>query len=529
MADVTITYAQEAQFRRWATDPVAFCCEAVKIESTVTEVIDGKEVTKRGRVVPLNLHDRPYQVDCIEKFLQNDLCTVLKARQIGLTTIACALALWLLLFHENRFILVLSKSDGDAKKFLRRIRRMYERLDPWVKARAPQPKKKFGVQEAEFTNGSSIYSYTSASDHGRGDTPTEVFLDEVGKMKNADDSWSDLRPATEDGGKLWIFGTADGYRDWFHLKWMEWEKDPEICDIFYGWEAVPGRDGAWAAKMRRELGEAKFLREYPATPEEAFQSSGSNVFSVEVLTEIVPDEPRRYRIERGPTGMLDLMEEATHTDEFGLFIYEKPIDGARYLTAADPSEGLVGGDPSVIQVLRWSRHEIVQAAVYRGRLEPDEFAEMDHWVSLLYNRASVAVERNNHGSTVLSRMRQLRTPNVIRGGANRPGLWTGPGSKATNIAVTRKALSDKHLILRDRRTIEELMGFQERMTAAGNPQYEGTEHDDHVDALCIGVGYAVANAPYERVAEPPPVEEPPPAFSLDWFESRRVPARSRII
>ncbi len=322
MADVTITYAQEAQFRRWATDPVAFCCEAVKIESTVTEVIDGTEVTKRGRVVPLNLHDRPYQVDCIEKFLQNDLCTVLKARQIGLTTIACALALWLLLFHENRFILVLSKSDGDAKKFLRRIRRMYERLDPWVKARAPQPKKKFGVQEAEFTNGSSIYSYTSASDHGRGDTPTEVFLDEVGKMKNADDSWSDLRPATEDGGKLWIFGTADGYRDWFHLKWMEWEKDPEICDIFYGWEAVPGRDEAWAAKMRRELGEAKFLREYPATPEEAFQSSGSNVFSVEVLTEIVPDEPRRYRIERGPTGMLDLMEEATHTDEFGLFIYE---------------------------------------------------------------------------------------------------------------------------------------------------------------------------------------------------------------
>lgn len=502
--DISITLHQEAQFRSWAKDPEKFFREVVTISN------------EKAEIVPFDFDNRPYQKDCLERFLSNQLAIVLKARQIGLTTVACGIALWKLLFFENRFILVLSKNDEDAKKFLRRIRLMYDRLPAWVKARAPRVIGKWGKHEAEFANGSVIYSATSASDHGRGDTPTDVFLDEVGKMKNQDDSWSALYPAIDAGGNLWMFGTADGYRDWFHLRWLEWEEDPDIEAIFYPWMVIPGRDEAWASKARRRLGENLFMREYPATPDEAFRSSGKGVFSIEVLDEIETWANERYRIERAENGAFILAREATDADEFGLFVFEHPDPEAKYLTSADPAEGLVESDPSVIQVLKWKHGSIDQVAVYRGLTDPEELADLNHQLAAIYGRATVLVERNNHGGTMLKRLARLRTPNVVRGTGGRPGVVTSKATKGTDIALTRTGLAEGTIKVRDERTLQELYSFQEKKTPAGNVIYAGTEHDDHVDALCKGAGYALVHAPLEQpVDEVVPTDEDLPQFSLD--------------
>ncbi len=526
-SEIKISFQQEAQFRAWSKDPVLFCREAIKIESVVVEEVDGKEVKRPGKIVPFEVRD--YQEDCISRFLRSQICAVLKARQIGLTTTACALALWLLLFQENRFILVLSKNDTDAKKFMRRIKNMYKRLPAWVRARGPQLlRNRWGVQEAEFDNGSVIFSATSASDHGRGDTPTHVFLDEVGKMRNQEESWSSLVPAIDAGGNLWMFGTAEGFRDWFHLKWMEWEKDEETDTIFYGWDVVEDRDENWATKMRRKLGEALFRREYPSTAEEAFVTSGSNVFSIEVLNEVDVWPPRRYQLGRDVNGYLELIPEPNDTDEFGFFVFEPPTANARYVVSGDPSEGLVDGDPSVLQVLRWQGNLLTQVAVLRGLFDPDDFADMAHRIALFYNRATVVIERNNHGISVLKRLVVNHTPNIIRARDRKLGLWTSASSKAANIVTTRKALAEQTLILRDQRTIDELMGFQEILTANGNVQYKGSDHDDHVDALCLGVGYAVPNTPRDRPAEPPEQTQQAHPYSLEGLMGRRVSRKQHI-
>lgn len=510
-SDITISPQQELQFRSWAKDPVKFCCDAVRI------------LTPRGKVVPFDMEQRPYQIDCMRRFVSSQICAVLKARQIGLTTVACGLALWLLLFQPNRFVLVLSKNDEDAKKFLKRIKGMYERLPGWVRARGPQVVGRWGSRQAEFDNGSVIYSATSGSDHGRGDTPTDVFLDEAGFMRNQEDSWSALLPAVEEGGHLRIFGTAKGFRDWFHRRWMEWVDDPDVDDIFYGWDSIPGRDQEWADRMRRKLGEAKFKREYPATAEEAFQTSGSMVFSPEVLLELAAWEPRRCEIVRREDGTFGLLDAEPSSDLQGLFVYEPPVPDAKYLTWADPAEGLSAeddeatGDYSAIQVLRWKHGAIEQVATYRARMDPEDLADLDHQLSLLYNRALVLVERNNHGHTMLKRLARNRTPNIVFD-KGKPGLWTSASSKATDIAVTRKALADGHLLVRDQATIDELFGFQEKKTTGGNIKYEGAEFDDLVDALCGGCGYAVAHAPYDQPEKTaPPEDEPPHPYSLDGF------------
>ena len=500
-----LTPEQVLAFRSWDQDPFSFLESAVKI------------IDPMGNVVPFEL--RGYQRDCLERFIANRQCVVLKARQIGLTTCACGLALHLLLFRENRFILVLSKSDGDAKKFMRRIKGMYNRLPEWVKALSPQLVGKWGTQQAEFTNGSVIFSATSASSHGRGDTPTDVFLDEVGKMRNQEDSWTALVPALSGGGSFRIFGTAEGYRNWFHKKWLQWEKEHDVDTIFYGWRVVDGRDDEWAAKMRRELGDSKFRQEFPETAEEAFITSGSTVFSMELLESLEPLTGVRSTISRTDNGMLTLVREPTQDDLFGFFVYQPPEDGAKYVVSCDPSEGLVDGDPSVAQVLRFAANDIEQVAVLRGRHDPEKFAELCHYIAIFYNRALVVVERNNHGMTVLKRMFRLRTPNVVST-SGKPGIWTSSQSKASAISDTRSMLADGRLQIVDGPTIEELMEFQESINEkTGFISYAGSNHDDHVDALCLGASYALRSSPIHQ--EQPPPEEPDetPMFSLDWFLS----------
>lgn len=516
-----ITAEQELDWRRWGKDPIAFIDEAVQV------------LNPRGKWV--KVEQREYQRDCLRKFITRQVCCVLKARQIGLTTVACCLALWLLLFNEDRFILVLSKNDEDAKKFLRRIKLMYTHLPAWVRERGPSIVGKWGVKQVEFSNGSFIFSATSASDHGRGDTPTDIFLDEIGFMRNPDDAWSALTPAMEEGGNMRIFGTAKGYKSWYHKKWVEWSDDPDIETIFYGWQVMENRDEAWANRLRRRLGEALFRQEYPSTAEEAFVTSGAQVFSVEVLESIERTTITEPLNILPPDYVFEIVEQAKAVDGMGLFVFEEPQAGVKYLLAADPSEGLVDGDPSVFHVLKWEGRQLDQVAVFRSRFEPNDFADAARVVAKWFSGPSLGVwlgvERNNHGYSVLKRLLGRKVPNVI-GEQKKPGLWTSDTSKASCIVSAKAMLAEGEIIIRDAVTLDEFYGFQEKRRSSGTVYYEGAGHDDHVDPLCMIAGYVDRQIPLEVVEEEEATTEDRPGggeaqpFSLDWFRGR-VP-RGRV-
>jgi hypothetical protein len=65
----------------------------------------------------------------------NRLVVVLKARQLGLTWLVLAFALWLLLFHPIATVLLFSRRDDEATDLLAvRLRGMYDRLPAFLKA-----------------------------------------------------------------------------------------------------------------------------------------------------------------------------------------------------------------------------------------------------------------------------------------------------------------------------------------------------------------------------------------------------------
>ena len=67
----------------------------------------------RGRVL-FDLYK--YQKNALIDFESNDYNIVLKGRQIGISTLVAGYALWLMLFHNDKNILVIATKQETAKR-----------------------------------------------------------------------------------------------------------------------------------------------------------------------------------------------------------------------------------------------------------------------------------------------------------------------------------------------------------------------------------------------------------------------------
>jgi hypothetical protein len=77
----------------------------------------------------------PQQRRVAQLLQENRLVVVLKARQLGLTWMVLAFALWLLLFYPIATVLLFSRRDDEAADLLAvRLRGLHDRLPAWLKA-----------------------------------------------------------------------------------------------------------------------------------------------------------------------------------------------------------------------------------------------------------------------------------------------------------------------------------------------------------------------------------------------------------
>lgn len=142
----------------------------------------------------------------------------------------------------------------------------------------------------------------------------------------------------------------------------------------------------WYFDKRLELKDLIY-QEYPCTEEQAFLYSGKPYFDVELLDlELM----KNYQI-------LEILNGGD------IEIYEKPVLGERYVIGSDVAEGLDEADNSSFFILNVRTGEEVANGEYT--LTPDNHARVLDKYSRLYNNALIAVERNNHGHSVLNTLR----------------------------------------------------------------------------------------------------------------------------
>ena len=252
---------------------------------------------------------------------------ILKARQLGFTTLVCMLWLDYALFNENVNCGIVAQSDTAATAFFRdKVKFAYEHLDPELKEMFPL--RADSSNELIFDhNGSSIRvatSFASATLH-------RLLVSEYGKIcaqypEKANEIVIGTLPTVPENGITIIESTGEGSEGDFHArvkiarKLQQEEKTPTIKDFvlhFYPWfiddtyemepegVIITPEDNAYFAKIEQEMeakinirkrawyvstrengfsgDEIKMYSQYPSTPDEPFfVSSEGNYFIKEM-------------------------------------------------------------------------------------------------------------------------------------------------------------------------------------------------------------------------------------------------------
>ncbi|MDD4690585.1 MAG: hypothetical protein PHE51_12695 [Eubacteriales bacterium] len=237
------------------------------------------------------------QKTALEAFKNERLNIVLKARQLGLTWLTLAFAVWNMLFNTGYMIVALSKKDDDAKELVRRAGFILRHMPEWLTRHKRDSAGWQGMTWEDttstitihFPNGedSTFKSFTAAPDSGRSFTANLVILDEWAFQQWAREIWTAAYPTINrpTGGKLIGLSTIERGSLFEDI----WIGDNNFNKIFLGWDTDPRRTQAWYEQTKKDLGDAT-LAEYPATEEEAFMIPGGAFFG-EIRSNIHIKEP----------------------------------------------------------------------------------------------------------------------------------------------------------------------------------------------------------------------------------------------
>ncbi len=393
------------------------------------------QVTSGDTTMPFALW--PWQAALIEAWQNESLTIVLKSRQVGVSELAHAYALWRARFFDSQRILIVSKTQPAAEDLLRRLQFAYAHLPSWLQARnergLPEPpdtcylSKQTGsafifdhMDKQGHASPSLIRSLPATKSTGRSASATLVILDEWAYQQFDYEIWTAIAPTVANGGRLVGISTANGMRGVFYEMWVAAMRgDNDFFPVFIPWAAHPDRDDAWYQKQSRQYEQAKLHQEYPREPTEAFISSGNPVFDPVYINRIAQEiEDER----------LTPLEQTS-----GLTVYEAPDPAHSYVIGADVAEGMLKGDWSAAVVI--DRQTWRQVAELRGKWEPEEYAKLLWRLGERYGTAGLpallAVERNNHGHAVLQALRSPFTELFVN--ADRP---TPPTSSMGLSALT---------------------------------------------------------------------------------------------
>lgn len=214
---------------------------------------------------------------------QRLLCAVLdaarklfwpKARQVGGSLIAGFLAVKVAVSEPNSDIYIISKTEDDAKYFLKdKVLEALKRLPKVVGIDWGQWTP--FVDKIEFSNGSTITSMTTSEDAGRGRSAVRlIIMDEAGAIEHAAQIWKAASPAIEKHprGQMVVISNAKN-GSWFNRMLKKISEGATLgIDLFFMnlW-TDPVRNQEWKKREMTQFdNEIDFYTEYPETIQHMF-------------------------------------------------------------------------------------------------------------------------------------------------------------------------------------------------------------------------------------------------------------------
>lgn len=457
---------------------------------------------------------RDAQVETVRTWMSERYTVVLKARQIGFSTLAAAYAFWMTYFFQDRFVIMLSRTEREAMKLLSKSKYGYKFLPFWMREKGPRQTTDHQLKMV-FENESAIESLPSGSDPARGESVYAVFVDEWAFLPNPEEAWASIEPIADVGGRVMGLSTANGSGNFFHQLWVGSQTGAnKFAGIFYPWNADGERNDDWYDDKARNMAQWQLHQEYPRSPDEAFIKSGNPVFDTEMLAEITPVEPEvgyYYEYADGSTSFIPSADGE-------LSVWEFPQPEGVYVVGGDVAEGLQHGDYSSAHIIDARDGRVV--AHWHGHIEPDLFGEELATLSWWYNGALLGIENNNHGLTTIKAAQRVGYRNLYRTRklgnirsevTEQLGWRTTTTSKPLMIDELVAAVRNGDIEVFCERTLAELRTFVRKP----NGRMVGSPYDDRTISLAIGTQML-------KYVWLPEYQNPQkvPKNSLMWWESQ---------
>ena len=441
---------------------------------------------------------------------------ILKARQQGISTYCSARVFWKSYYTPNARSVVMAHDSATSDALFGMSKNLIKNMSGELAPREERSNAKEIIISSPAMDGDAVASYrlytAGSPEAGRGTTPTIAHLSEVAFWQHDEKILAGLFQGISQaaGTEVILESTANGAQGEFYRLWKgAVAGENEYLPIFLPWFITPEYTRTppenmettveeeeliekydltlgqiyWRRLKIAEGGKLKFQQEYPATADEAFIVSGSNVFNVGKLDQLVPREHLR-RSEWCPSSKM--MDE---NREGNLYIYDYPQWEEPYIIGADVALG-VGQDYSAAVVMN-NKYEIV--AHYRNnRIDPSLWGELLFYLGRYYNNAFLAVESNSMGIATLQKLdsmgyvnlyRQTKVANVSNEEGERLGFRTTSATKPAIIGNLKNLIENEEIMIPSPQVIQELKDYI--ATDTGKTEAAPGCYDDSVISLAI--------------------------------------------
>tara|TARA_R110002020_G_scaffold82416_1_gene204035 strand:+ start:5720 stop:7306 length:1587 start_codon:yes stop_codon:yes gene_type:complete len=427
---------------------------------------------QRG-LIPFKAYD--YQEQLLKDFADYRFNIILKARQLGISTLTAAYIAWLMLFYRDKNILVVATKLQTATNLVKKVKAIIKHLPPWMRIAEITVDNRTSF---ELSNGSQIKGSSTAGDAGRSEALSLLVVDEAAHVEKLSDLWTALYPTLSTGGGCIALSTPNGVGNWFHQNCVEAEAG---SNAFYMttllWDVHPDRDKAWFDKETKNMSKRQIAQELECN----FNVSGETV--------IHPDDIQWY-LEKA------IAPEYRTGFDRNYWIWKRHDPEKPYLVVADVARG-DGKDNSAFHVMELESMEIV--AEYVGKPTPDDFADILWTVAAEYGNPMVVIENNNIGYAVLKKLLDKGYPNLYHSSKGDhqyvdpitaqwqsnaiPGFTTSSKTRPLIVAKMEEFMRNKLITINSNRLLSEMKTF---IWHHGRPQAMRSYNDDLVMSFAIG-------------------------------------------
>lgn len=443
---------------------------------------------------------------------------ILKARQLGITTITEAIISYFTMFTPNTSSVLMAHLSESASAIFNMTKLFVDMLPAGMRPKQKYSNAKEIVFDSDDNGLKSSIRVMVASDATRGSTYKCAHVSELAFWEHPEEALLALLqavPMTDDSLVI-IESTANGFNYFYNLWQDAVNGRNDFTPIFFPWYVDPNYsrpyDGFTLSQYEKDIknkfnltldqlqwrrwcianncggDEMRFRQEYPITPEEAFVVSGSSIFDNEKILEHMKNlmNPIKVGYFNYDYNGISITNIRWVNDKNGsIKIYREP-DGKHALGADTAGEG------SDFFAAHMLNQDGFVCAVLHQQYDPDLFTRQLYCLGKYYNTALLAPETNFDPSVVRDLQKlnyenlyvRKKYGNISEDYEDKYGFRTTSVTRPIIISQLVEFARENLDCIQDRETLQEMLSF---VRLKGKPQASDNAHDDLVISLAIAL------------------------------------------